>query len=838
MKKQTIFGLIFASLSLVLGATAGAFVSKQGKEGPQQAKAEAVNGVIIVTANDSTCSDTKYYSQSGSDKTSLSYTTDLKSTNTSHFNIGQSEGNYSVTEDSANKMYNYIYRPFFIYPQESGYIGIPKATKYEITVNFTLTLTKSASGGTARAFAELFFLGYGNGKPEPVLSTGSFNTNDVQSSNSSNTYNNASNANNSIGAYTNQASSPISVSKSLDLVFYNESPVNNNVVRYQLGLFAGCNYASGKDHTTSAVVSMSITRVVKGDLVAQVGSNYYTNMISAIDGYNASANQTLKLLRDANINSATDQGRLINQSGTFNLGGFTLTTNNYPGFAVRNNANLTVQNGTIRHTNNSQPGISVASGASLTINSDATVTSSGSGCIDNNGTATVRGTLTASSGYAFNNKGTGTLNGATLTTNGTYATCVYNSGSLSIVDSTLTVKSGNKSLAITSPSALTHIYGNSSLPGGILVASGYKAQHLYLYNSSNTYSGSTISLTFDDALEAGDVPFYAYNSSYVSKISITNSLSSYLQYNYNTISRAYTVQYRQYTIGVSMTHGNYTINKNTNVTYADTVTITYTLDTGYELLNSGISAVGCNYSHNSGTKTITLTRTLSNATVTITPTLVKVYLSYDGNGHTGTNGHYGGSGYAGSRDVEYNYGDTATALLNPFVKTDYTFAGWNTKDDGTGQTYFPGDEFVITEDMTLYATWVISEYTIVDEFVTNYMHMTDYTGNGDGSCISHNGGDGYYIIAKRALVQLTESQINLFRTDSRYSSPKARYEKWAEFNNDLEYAYVDDFTHIGSSRSDIREIKQPNAELIAVIVSITALSTIGIAFLIKKRKEY
>lgn len=41
----------------------------------------------------------------------------------------------------------------------------------------------------------------------------------------------------------------------------------------------------------------------------------------------------------------------------------------------------------------------------------------------------------------------------------------------------------------------------------------------------------------------------------------------------------------------------------------------------------------------------------------------------------------------------------------PMIKHGYTFKGWNTKLDGTGTMYEPGDTFTVMETMTLYAIW-------------------------------------------------------------------------------------------------------------------------------------
>jgi hypothetical protein len=43
--------------------------------------------------------------------------------------------------------------------------------------------------------------------------------------------------------------------------------------------------------------------------------------------------------------------------------------------------------------------------------------------------------------------------------------------------------------------------------------------------------------------------------------------------------------------------------------------------------------------------------------------------------------------------------------------TYYVFTRWNTKPGGYGDDYYPGDAFVITGDVTLYAQWIEASYT-------------------------------------------------------------------------------------------------------------------------------
>ncbi len=75
-------------------------------------------------------------------------------------------------------------------------------------------------------------------------------------------------------------------------------------------------------------------------------------------------------------------------------------------------------------------------------------------------------------------------------------------------------------------------------------------------------------------------------------------------------------------------------------------------------------------------------------------------VTYNGNGNT--------SGTAPTdSNSPYNSGATVTVLGNTgsLTKTSKTFAGWNTKDDGTGTDYAASDTFTISANTVLYAKW-------------------------------------------------------------------------------------------------------------------------------------
>lgn len=80
---------------------------------------------------------------------------------------------------------------------------------------------------------------------------------------------------------------------------------------------------------------------------------------------------------------------------------------------------------------------------------------------------------------------------------------------------------------------------------------------------------------------------------------------------------------------------------------------------------------------------------------------------YDANGAT-----------SGEEPIDYTEYDadnnTVTVLGNEgnLEKTGYTFTGWNTKANGTGDTYVADETFTISANTTLYAQWTVNTYDV------------------------------------------------------------------------------------------------------------------------------
>ncbi len=74
-----------------------------------------------------------------------------------------------------------------------------------------------------------------------------------------------------------------------------------------------------------------------------------------------------------------------------------------------------------------------------------------------------------------------------------------------------------------------------------------------------------------------------------------------------------------------------------------------------------------------------------------------------------------GSGSIADQYITYTQTGLISTNLTSITKTGYSLVGWNTKADGTGTTYSPGQEFTMNSvtPVTLYAMWSANSYSVV-----------------------------------------------------------------------------------------------------------------------------
>ncbi|MCL2152523.1 MAG: InlB B-repeat-containing protein, partial [Oscillospiraceae bacterium] len=90
---------------------------------------------------------------------------------------------------------------------------------------------------------------------------------------------------------------------------------------------------------------------------------------------------------------------------------------------------------------------------------------------------------------------------------------------------------------------------------------------------------------------------------------------------------------------------------------------------------------------------------------------VTLYAQWAPDPHTVT--YYANDGTGDEETDDVVYDEDYEVEDNPFTPpTGYTFKGWNTAADGSGDDYEPGDEITIDDDVTLYAQWAPNPYTV------------------------------------------------------------------------------------------------------------------------------
>lgn len=88
------------------------------------------------------------------------------------------------------------------------------------------------------------------------------------------------------------------------------------------------------------------------------------------------------------------------------------------------------------------------------------------------------------------------------------------------------------------------------------------------------------------------------------------------------------------------------------------------------------------------------------------------------NSGSGTKAHtitYADTMSDATKGIRYSEGSQAVIATNEWAHEGLAFTGWNTKSDGTGDAYRPGDSLTVTGDTTLYAQWKrVPETTMPD----------------------------------------------------------------------------------------------------------------------------
>lgn len=270
--------------------------------------------------------------------------------------------------------------------------------------------------------------------------------------------------------------------------------------------------------------------------------------------------------------------------------------------------------------------------------------------------------------------------------------------------------------------------GLSAATKTVTVAKGSTGNRAYTANwTANTYtvtfdanSGTTSkTVTYDSTYGTLPVPTrtgYTFNGWYTAKssgtkitadtkVNITSGQTLYAQWTVNT-----------YTISFNANNGSGTMS-NLAMTYgvAKTLTANGFTRTGYTFngWNTKADGSGTTYTDKASVNNLTST---NGATVTL-------YAQWKINTFAVTYNANGGSGAPSAQTK--NYGTDLVLSSTQPTRTDYIFTGWNTKVDGTGVSYQPGDKYTDNKAVTLYAIWELAHKHVYTSSVTKQPTCTE-----------------------------------------------------------------------------------------------------------------
>ena len=286
------------------------------------------------------------------------------------------------------------------------------------------------------------------------------------------------------------------------------------------------------------------------------------------------------------------------------------------------------------------------------------------------GALTTAGT-TGSSSY------TGKVNvSANTTVTVTYARITYTVKKAETGTTGGTVKLGTTTLSTTAASINSGSYDLS-----ITAPTGYKVSTVSVSGGSLTTSGTTGS------------------SSYTGKVNV--SANTTVSVTYARIT--YTVKKAESgATGGTVKLGTTTLSTTAASINSGSYTLSITAPSGYKVSAVSVSGGSLTTAGSTGSATYSGTVNVSaNTTINVTYEKLTYSISYNANG---------GSGAPAAETKTYDVALTLSSTKP--TRTGYTFQNWNTKSDGTGDSYDSGASYTANAAATLYAQWIANTYTI------------------------------------------------------------------------------------------------------------------------------
>ena len=203
-------------------------------------------------------------------------------------------------------------------------------------------------------------------------------------------------------------------------------------------------------------------------------------------------------------------------------------------------------------------------------------------------------------------------------------------------------------------------------------------------------------------------------------------------------------------------------------------------------------------------------------------TVVGVISTVTGGGTKDTNNFVWLSGASATKAFEIYFGYVAVAGWSEFAVTGNEVSAYGYLMNFKGTTM----EMTSPSNLTVIRTVYEIE---ADEFVADYMHLTDYTEE-LGYCKDEE--HGYYAKAKAAFNGLSSEARSLLTSESKYEAAMARLNAWAAANGDV----IDSSNTLveGANYNSIETSN--NAYIIIIAIASFSVLSFGLALALRKKR--
>ena len=469
MKKNLLFGLVLASVSLSLGAVAGISAIRNESKNVKSAEATAVN--VSFTRNRA------FYAQWDSDPNTQTTPITGSSWSSSQYSgmrldqtLSTNNLNVTLGESTASGKWHGTYVEY------TASVIVPSNSQCNISLTYSIGTSKSTSGGEADHVAEIFVcesnyssaltprVDKDNGGTASAVSTG-WHADRVYSRTTS-----SDSKNNQVITFNN--------------LYTDNHNSTTKTYTFYVGCFAYIEQSS-KDHIHTATFSVSAS-VTTDSFVCQLtkgssGNIYsYTSIIAAMNDNSVDGgNGTIKLLTDCVMTS----GYILRDNLTINLFGHNLTQNTSSAITALINLDATNKTLTITNSGSGASGAIIANNATIAIN-----VAQASKLEINNGGKVQNTTTTSGKGYCIVMASDGAIldiNNGSVSSSSSSVPVIYQRLGCRVQIENATVSGGSYAISSldTSSEQVNNIYlsGTVTLGQSILVNGDIANTNIYIH---------------------------------------------------------------------------------------------------------------------------------------------------------------------------------------------------------------------------------------------------------------------------------------------------------------------------------------------------------------------